>query len=495
MAPQAKILLVEGASMQWSSLLAAVDKAVALGANVISMSWGAADFSGETSYDTHFEAPNVTFVASSGDSGSPDEYPAASPYVMGVGGTSLTLDVNNNVTSEVGWVGSGGGTSAYESRPAFQPTTYSNGATSGIALTKRGVPDVSYNADPATGVAVYDSSSGASGWEKVGGTSAGAPQWAAIIALADQVRAQAGQAALGTTAVLAALYANPGAFSDIVSGTSTGTPNYTAAPGYDLVTGLGSPRVSSVVSSLVAPISTAPATPPGLWAIPADGHVNLNWNGSLGATSYNVYRSTDGVNFSLDATVSALSFVDTGLTDGVSYSYEVTAVNAIGESPASVAIAATPQAPPAAPTQLTATASSTTAAVTLQWTASPGDSTYIIKRANASGGPWVIVYQGVSGTSFDDTDVPSGGATYYYVVAAVTSQGEQSRKFEIRLRQRSSPTRPRTSPRRRATRRSHWLGPPATALPATTFSARPPTEADMCWSPAASRAPATRTRS
>lgn len=432
MAPGANIMLVEAASNLNTDLYAAADKAVSLGAQVVSMSWGHADFSTEAGFDSHFTAAGVAFVACSGDAGSPEWYPAASPGVLGVGGTSVELDVNNNVANELAWSdtgsSSGGGMSAYESRPSYQPATYSNGSSTGLTLTGRGVPDVSYDADTNNGIAVYDSFNGF-GWERAGGTSCGAPQWASIIALADQLRAQSGGAPLGTGQVLSTLYANPQDFRDIVAGTSTGTPNYTAGPGYDLVTGLGSPMVPSVITSLMGAGGLAPSTPPALWAIPGDGQVNLNWNGSIGATAYNVYRSTDGLTYNLDATVTGTSFVDGGLSDGVNYGYEVTAVNAAGESAASAAASAVPQVPPAAPTNLTAVPSTTSAVVSLQWTASPGISDYVLKRAKFAGGPWVVIGT-VQGTSFNDVDA-TNGHTYYYSVCAVTAAGEQSASSNV----------------------------------------------------------------
>jgi len=428
MAPQANILLVEAKSMAWTDLLAGVDKAVSMGAQVVSMSWGSAEFSGETAYDSHFTAPNVTFVASSGDSGAPGEYPAASPYVLGVGGTSVQLDANNNVFSESGWVdtgsSSGGSVSAYEPRPAYQPATYSNGTTTGIALTGRGVPDVSYDADADNGVSVYDSAVGV-GWYRVGGTSCGAPQWASIAALADQVRAQNGLSALGTADVHAALYANPADLRDITVGTSTGTPNYTAGTGYDLVTGLGSPQVPLVVSTLAGSTAAVPATPPSVWAIPGNGQVSVAWDGSIGATAYNVYRSTDGTTFNLDASVSGTSFVDQSLSNGVSYWYQVTAANTAGESAAGAAVSAVPQIAPAAPTRLSATPVNAAASVSLQWTVTPGVGQYVVKRAKFSGGPWVVIASNVQATSFTDVDA-SYSHTYYYAVSAVTAGGEES---------------------------------------------------------------------
>jgi subtilase family serine protease len=180
-APGADILLVEAASNNYSDLFPAVQAAANSGAQAVSMSWTGGDFSAETSYDSIFSsASGVFFTASSGDAGDGVNYPAASPYVLAVGGTSLTLDAAGNIISDVAWSGSGGGISAYESEPQYQ---YNYGITSTGGM--RAVPDVSYDADPNTGVPVYASYE-YGGWVQFGGTSAGAPQWAAIAALADQ---------------------------------------------------------------------------------------------------------------------------------------------------------------------------------------------------------------------------------------------------------------------------------------------------------------------
>jgi len=251
MAPKANIVLVEASSASLNNLFTAVDMARSrAGVSVVSMSWGAGEFSSESLYDFHFTTPNghapVTFVASSGDSGAPLEWPSASPNVLSVGGTSLTLDSSGNYSSEAGWAGSTGGISAYELRPSYQ-------ANVAIDSTMRLGPDVSYVADPYTGMAVYDSYGQPSKWQVVGGTSAGAPQWAALVAIADQGRTLAVKATLSTTQVLTALYSMPSAsFFDVTSGSSTGSPGYTAGSGYDLVTGLGSPHADGVTAQLLA---------------------------------------------------------------------------------------------------------------------------------------------------------------------------------------------------------------------------------------------------
>ena len=141
------------------------------GVVAVSMSWGGAEFSSETAYDSTFTTPSghggVVFVASSGDSGAGTEWPAVSPNVLAVGGTSLTITTQNAWGGETAWSDSGGGRSLYEAEPAFQRAAQASG--------KRTTPDVAYDANPNTGVYVYDTvpdSAGDTGWFSYGGTSA-----------------------------------------------------------------------------------------------------------------------------------------------------------------------------------------------------------------------------------------------------------------------------------------------------------------------------------
>ena len=217
MAPGASILLVEA-----TDLLAGVNYARNLpGVSVVSMSWGGSEWSSESAYDSDFTTPaghsGITFVASTGDSGSSGapEYPSASPNVLAVGGTQLSTDSLGDYLSETGWTGSGGGISAYESQPAYQQGVVTQSSS------MRTVPDAAYNASSSSPYAVYDSSS-EPGWIEVYGTSAGAPQWAALVAIADQGRALAGQSSLdGPSQTLPMLYQLPGSdFHDITSGSN-----------------------------------------------------------------------------------------------------------------------------------------------------------------------------------------------------------------------------------------------------------------------------------
>ncbi len=274
-APGAKIVLVEAKSANDSDLMTAVNTARNYsGVDVVSMSWGGSEDSSETADDGTFTTPTghsgVTFVASSGDDGAPDSYPAASPNVLSVGGTTLNLSAAGNILSETAWSGSGGGISTVEAQPAYQKGVVTQSSTF------RTDPDVSYDADPNTGFGVYDSYNNGTKrpWGQWGGTSDAAPQWAALIAIADQGRILAGKGTLdGPTQTLPMLYSlSSSDFHDITSGSSTGSPSYSAGPGYDLVTGRGTPVANRVVSDLVGSSGTvvippAPPTPPTLTSI------------------------------------------------------------------------------------------------------------------------------------------------------------------------------------------------------------------------------------
>lgn len=221
-APGAKILLVEASSNSNANLYAAEDYAAAH-AQYVSNSWGSSESSGEASNDSHFSHAGTSFFVSAGDSGLPAEYPSASPNVISVGGTTLHFS-GSTFTGETGWSSGGGGCSAYEAANPAQV------AFAGYAQAncggKRATPDVSLDADPASGVSVYDSTryQGQSGWFTVGGTSASSPMWAAR------------SADTGVVVDAGYVYGNAIGYRDITSG-SNGAP---CLVGYDLCTGRGS---------------------------------------------------------------------------------------------------------------------------------------------------------------------------------------------------------------------------------------------------------------
>jgi subtilase family serine protease len=282
-APNATILLVEAKSNSLTDLLAAVNYAKSQ-SNVVavSMSWGGSEFSTETSYDTYFSSSGITFFTSSGDSGAGVIWPSSSPNVVAVGGTTLNLASGQVV--ETGWSGSGGGISRYEPKPAFQ-TNF------GLSGSKRAVPDVSYDADPNTGVAVYDSLgySGQYGWFQVGGTSAGAPQWAAI-------------QALGLTASNNNFYQDAkSAYASYFRDITTGSNGYQAGPGYDYVTGLGSPLTTNYTPSTTPPPPPPPTADFTISASPTNLNIRTGSSGTSTVTIAPVNGFTGTVTLSASA--------------------------------------------------------------------------------------------------------------------------------------------------------------------------------------------------
>ena len=172
-------------------------------------------------------------------------------------------------------------------------------------------------------------------------------------------------------------------------------------------------------------VSTTPVGPPpvpaNFTAVSGNGLVTLTWTASSGATSYNIKRSTtDGSGYLPIDTSASATYADSTVINGTAYYYVVTAVGANGESAVSAQASATPLAPPAAPTGLTATASNAT--VTLTWTASTGATSYNIKRSETSGSDYELVGT-TSATGYVDTDVVNG-TSYYYVVSAQNIAGE-----------------------------------------------------------------------
>ncbi len=245
-APAASILLVEATNSALGNLLAAVTYAARQpGVTVISGSWGTTEFSGQTAQDYRCRLTTAACVFASGDSGGQATYPAMMPAALAVGGTNLSLGADGSVMSETAWSGSGGGISLYSTKPSFQV-----GVTS---AARRAAPDVAYAAGEPAGFPVYSTTAvnKQTGWFQLSGTSAGAPQWAGILAAGNELRRAAGKGPLGAvtassaTPLHTALYGSPTSLSDIVVGTN-GTCGVvcSALLGYDTVTGLGSPKRS-----------------------------------------------------------------------------------------------------------------------------------------------------------------------------------------------------------------------------------------------------------
>jgi len=250
MAPKANIFLVEALSNSGTDLFNAEAFVMAV-ADVTSNSWGGGEFAGETGSDSMFLAARGPVLFSTGDSGAPGGYPAFSPWVTAVGGTTLrpnTFPAGYRI-SETGWSGSGGGISVFEPTPPYQ-------ALNGVNFGARSIPDVALDADPNTGVMVLSIDDGF--YYLVGGTSLATPMFAGFLADVDTARVTAGKAKLGSS--LAVL--NPELYSlgnsslyhysyfDVISGNN----GFSAGPGYDLVTGLGDPSEPAMAYRLVTQI-------------------------------------------------------------------------------------------------------------------------------------------------------------------------------------------------------------------------------------------------
>ena len=232
-APSAHILLVEANSANMNDLGAAENEAVALGAKFVSNSWGGPEDSSVSSSDSsYFNHPGVAITVSAGDSAYGAEYPATSQYVTAVGGTSLSAASNSRGWSESVWhtsstEGTGSGCSAYIAKPSWQTDS---------GCSKRVEADVSAVADPATGVAVYDSYQ-ASGWQVYGGTSASSPIIASVYALAGTPGS--------ADRPVQYIYQHTSSLFDVTSGSNGScSPSYfcTAGAGYDGPTGWGTPN-------------------------------------------------------------------------------------------------------------------------------------------------------------------------------------------------------------------------------------------------------------
>jgi LGFP repeat/Fibronectin type III domain len=337
--PNCSILLVEADDSGLNSLGTAENTAVALGATAVSNSWGGSESPNESLADAgYFDHPGVAITASAGDSGYGVEYPAASPDVIAVGGTSLTLASGARGFSESVWSGTGSGCSLYEAKPSWQ-------ADSGCA--HRSLTDVSADADPGTGVAVYDSTSDgvSSGWLVFGGTSAAAPLVAASYELA------------GVTSPVAVpaqtMYGNPGSFFDVTTGSNGSCPiTYlcTAQAGYDGPTGLGTPNgVSGFASGVAPPPPVSPDAPTGASAVAGDAQATVSWHAPVndGGSPITGYVVTPYLGSLAQA---AHTFVTTaqsepigGLANGTPYTFTVAAVNGVGTgAPSGASSPATP---------------------------------------------------------------------------------------------------------------------------------------------------------
>ena len=285
-APLARIVLIEMPSSMSNAILGANKLAARMGSGVVSMSFGSAEAAWGPTVDSYFAGAGMTYVAAAGDSGSQVLWPAVSPNVVAVGGTSLNWSGSGS-RYEAAWTQGGGGMSAYVPLPAWQSGVTPAG---GSALVRRAVPDVAFDANPYTGEYVALTLPGAATvWSGYGGTSIAAPQWAGLIAVGNAMRAAGGKAALGDIHSL--LYKSiatvPGTYAsnlgDVVDGTNGKCATCRAGTGFDQATGWGTPNSAQLLQTLSGSSTTqtitavAPTVPGGSYT----GKVGATLNQSL----------------------------------------------------------------------------------------------------------------------------------------------------------------------------------------------------------------------
>ncbi len=293
--PLCKIVLVEATNDSGTGLDVAENAAAGV-AGYISNSWGGGETSSDTTLDsTDFNHPGDVITASAGDSDFGVIYPATSPNVVAVGGTSLSTASNSRGWTEKVWnttqgsEGTGSGCSTIEPQPSWQTALGLTGCT------KRIDNDVAADADPNTGVAVYDTSNGNGGWNEVGGTSASSPMLASMYALAGNA---------GNTPA-DDIYTHTANFFDVTTGNDgTCSPAYlcTAETGYDGPTGIGTPDGITGLVTGTTTGNTVTVTNPG------------NQTGTVGTAVSLQIHATDS------ATGQTLTYSATGLPAGLSIS-------------------------------------------------------------------------------------------------------------------------------------------------------------------------------
>jgi subtilase family serine protease len=336
-APLARIVLIEMPNSLSTSILGANLLAGRLGKGVVSMSFGSAEAGWSPSVDSYFAGAGMTYVAAAGDSGSQVLWPAVSPNVLAVGGTSLNWS-GTGTRYEAAWGNTGGGMSAYEALPAWQSGVTPAG---GGALARRAVPDVAFNANPMTGEYVaLTLPNAATVWNAYGGTSIAAPQWAGVIAVANAIRAANGKPTLGDihSLLYKSIAAVPGAYAaslgDVVDGTNGSCATCRAGAGFDQTTGWGTPNATGLLSALTGVASTnvvaaAPTVPGGTFS----GKVGTALSQSLMVTA----PAGTTTSYALSGAPAGLAVDTTGTLKWAapvagSYAFTATATTAAGKS-------------------------------------------------------------------------------------------------------------------------------------------------------------------
>jgi kumamolisin len=398
-APGAKIRIYASQSLAFTNIDTTFQRIISdlnagTSINALSISLGACESGvsvAQTTTDNQFlstiASRGVSIFVSSGDDGSncPTvtgvSFFASSPNVTAVGGTNLVLNGAGTVANETGWTGSGGGNSTRFLRPSWQVGA---GVPSGVT---RLVPDVALDADPNTGFYVVFNG----GVTQVGGTSASAPAWAGFTALINEGRLAVGKTNLGFLNPIVYPLLGTSSFRDITSG-SNGL--YSAAAGYDRVTGIGVPVVSTLYNNLIASVPSITSFSPSSGSVGSS--VNIAGSG-FAATNAVSFNGTAAPSFVINSNTSITALVPSGATSGL---ISVTTPAGTTTSATSFTVVATP-----APT------------ITSFTPANAPIGTSVIITGNNFTGATSVTINGVAATFVVNSNtqitatVPSGGTT------------------------------------------------------------------------------------
>jgi hypothetical protein len=417
MCPACKILLVEAASDSNVDLNAGVVYAVQH-ADAVSNSYGGSEDS-SINFDTTFQATGVLITVSAGDSGYGAQYPATSPYVLAVGGTSLTQDSSARGWSETAWTGTptaqngatGSGCSSYIAKPSYQTG----------ACTRRMESDISAVADPSTGVAIYDSNFG--GWGEIGGTSASAPMIAAMFTRLGLARTVSQQAGAWPAAHTSAFHdVTTGSNESVGQGGCTSSYECVCQAGYDGPTGYGTPNGAALLTlaggtavptvSITAPASNA--------TVRGTSTITASASAAAGTTLASLAIQIDGTQVASGASAPQSFSWDTGTVGNGSHTLTAIATDAAGNRATATTkvIVFNDFSISISPNSLTSVQGDTvsTAVVTVAANGSLPSGVAL----SASGLPEHASYQ------FSPAQVASGGTSTMSVLAAIAAPGTYS---------------------------------------------------------------------